>query len=150
MRAVGQFDLDVGKDVFVEHRDIEVDIVSDQRTPADEMQQAWQHLLDKRALGNIGLTQAVHLDLFGPHVGIGANDRLETLTGQDSVASDFDRGNGDDVVGTHVETRRLAIDRDNLVGGPRLEHEPVRLIGERGSMEQAFDRAGDHVRTCRD
>ena len=86
----------------------------------------------------------------GLHVGIGANDRLETLAGQDPVAPDLDRGDGDDVVGAHIETRRLAIDRDNLVCGSRLEHEPVRLIAERGLMEQAFDRAGDHVRTCRD
>src|SRR3954467_15721558 len=105
------------------------------------MQQTWQHLPDERALRNIGLKQSMHLDPFGPHVGIGANDRLETLTGQDSVASDLDRGNGDDVVGAYVETRRLAIDRDHLVCGSWLEHEPVRLIADRGLMEQAFDRA---------
>jgi len=34
----------------------------------------------------------------------------------------------------------------NLVCGARLEHEPVRLIADRGLMEKAFDRAGDHVR----
>jgi hypothetical protein len=79
------------------------------------MKQPRQHLPDQRALCNIGLTQAMHFDLFGPHAGIGANDRLETLTGQDPAASDLDRGNGDDVVGAHIEPCRLAIDRNNLV-----------------------------------
>jgi hypothetical protein len=114
------------------------------------MKQTRQHLPDKRALSNIGLTQAMHLDPLGPHVGVGANDRLETLTGQDPVASDLDRGNADDVIGTHVETRRLAIDRHNLVCGSRFEHEPVRLIADRGLMEKALERAGDHVRTYQD
>src|SRR5882724_10510079 len=147
---VRQFDLDVGEDVFVEHSDIEIDIVSDQRTPADEMKQTRQHLLDKRALRHISLTQAMHLDSLGSHACIGANSRLETLTGQDPVSPDLDRGNRNDVVGAHVETRRLAIDRDDLVCGTRLEHEPVRLIADRGLMEKALDRAGDHVRTCQD
>ena len=57
----------------------------------------------------------MHLDRFGLHAGVGAHGRLETLTGQDPVASDFDRGNCNDVVGTHIEACRLAIDRDNLV-----------------------------------
>ncbi len=92
----------------------------------------------------------MHLDPLGPHASIGANSRLETLTGQDPVSPDLDGGNGNDVVGAHVETRRLAIDRDDLVCGARLEHEPVRLIADRGLMEKALDRAGDHVRTCQD
>ena len=114
------------------------------------MKQARQHLSDKRALCNIRLTQAMHLDLFGPHVGIGPNNRLKALAGQDPIASDLDCGDGDDVVGAHIETRRLTIDRDNLVYGARLEHKPVRLIADRCLMKKAFDCAGDHFRTCRD
>src|SRR5213596_4354762 len=91
------------------------------------MKQPWQYLPDQRTLCNIGLTHAMHLDLLGPHVGIGAHDRLETFTGQDPAASDLDRGNGDDVVGAHIEPCCLAIDRDNLVWRSRLEHEPVEI-----------------------
>jgi hypothetical protein len=91
----------------------------------------------------------MYLDRFGLHVGVRAHDHLETLAGEDPVASDLDRGNGDNVVGAHIEPCRLAIDRNNLVCRSRLEHEPVRLIADRGLMEKAFDRAGDHVRTCR-
>jgi sulfate permease, SulP family len=54
------------------------------------------------------------------------------------------------VVGAHVEARRLAIDRDDLICGSWFEHEPVRLIADRGLMEKALDRAGDHVRTYQD
>ena len=46
------------------------------------------------------------------------------------------------MAGAHVEARRLAINRDDLVSGARSEQEPVRLIADRGLMEKAFDRAG--------
>jgi hypothetical protein len=45
----------------------------------------------------------MYFDGFGLHVGIGAYDRLETLTGQDPVASDLYRGDCDDIVGAHIE-----------------------------------------------
>ena len=136
--------------MFVQHGDIEIDVIPNQRTSADEMKQTWQYLPDKRALCNIDLTQAMNFDPLGSHASIGANSRFETLAGQDPVAPDFDRGNADDVVGPHIEAGCLAIDRDDLVNGTWLEQESVRLIADRGLMEKAFDRAGDHVRTCRD
>src|SRR6266702_1488773 len=114
------------------------------------MKEARQHLPDKRALCNIGLTQAMNFNSLGSHAGIGTNSSFETLTGQDPVAPDINCRNADDVVGPHVETGCLAIDRDDLVNGTWLEQESVRLIADRGLMEKSFDRAGDHVRTCRD
>jgi hypothetical protein len=81
------------------------------------MKQTGQHLPDKRAPCNIGLAKSMNFDPIGSHVGIGANSRFETLTGQDPVAPDLDRGNADDVIGPHVEARCLAIDRDDLVNG---------------------------------
>src|SRR5256885_16028751 len=113
------------------------------------MQKSRERLPDQRTLRNVDLAQAMYLDRFGLHEGFGAQDRLETLAGQYPVAPNFDRGDCDDVIGPYIEARRLAIDRDNLVCRSRLEHEAVRLIADRGLMEKAFDRAGDHVRTCR-
>ena len=91
----------------------------------------------------IGLTQAMYLDPLGLHVGIGANSCFETLTGQDSVSSDLDRGNADDVVGPDIEAGCLAIDSDDLVNRTWLEQESVRLIADRSLMEKSFDCAGD-------
>src|SRR4030095_2570705 len=119
------------------------------RTPADEIQEPRQHFPDQRALGDVDLALAMNLYRLGLQGGVGAHDRLQTLASQDPVAPDPDRGNRDDVVRVHVEAGGFAIDRDNLVRRPRVEHEPVRLIANRGPMEQAFDRAWDHVRTGR-
>src|SRR5205823_5439116 len=141
---VGQLDPDVRKNVLVQHGDVEVDVVAHQRTSTDEMQETRKHLPDHRSLCNIGLTQAMYLDCLGLHAGIGAHDGLKTLAGQDPVAADLDRGNGDDVVSAHIEARRLAIDGDNFICGSPLEHESVGLVSDRGLMEQAFYRAGDH------
>src|SRR6476469_8258218 len=113
------------------------------------MQKPRKRLPNQRTLCNVDRALAMHLDRFGLHEGVGAQDRLETLAGQYPVAPNFDRGNCDDVVGAYIESCRLAVDRDNLVCRSWLEHEPVRLIADRGLMEKAFDRAGDHVRTCR-
>ena len=62
----------------------------------------------------------MHLDPFGLHVGVGANDGLEAFTGQDSVTSDLDRGNGYDVVGTHVEPVVSQSIATTSSAGPRL------------------------------
>jgi hypothetical protein len=104
---------------------------------------------DQRTLCNVDLALAMYLDRFGLHEGVGAQGRFETLAGEYPVASNFDRGNCDDVVGAYIEPCRFAIDRDYFVCRSRLEHEPVRLIADRGLMEEAFDRAGNHVRKCR-
>jgi len=37
----GSFDPDVGQDVLVQHGDIEIDVVADQRTPTDKMKKTW-------------------------------------------------------------------------------------------------------------
>ena len=84
----------------------------------------------------------MNFDPLGSHASIGANSRFETLTGQDPVAPDLDRGNADDVVGPHIEAGCLAIDCDDLVNRTWLEQESVRLIADRGLMEKAFDRGG--------
>ena len=67
----------------------------------------------------------MNFNLLGSHAGIGANSRFETLTGQDPVASDLDRGNADDVVGPHIKAGCFAIDRDDLVDGTWFEQESV-------------------------
>src|SRR5215204_3136102 len=99
------------------------------------MQKRRECLPDQRTLRDVDLALAMHLDRFGLHEGVGAQDRLETLAGQYPVAPNFDRGNCDDVVGAYIEPCRLAIDRDNLISRSRLKHEPVRLIADGGLME---------------
>ena len=44
------------QDILVQHGDIEIDVIPDKRTPADEMQKPRQHLPDQRALRNVDLT----------------------------------------------------------------------------------------------
>ena len=122
--------LDERDDVLVEHGDVEIDVIADQRTPADEMQEIRQHLADQSAAFDIGLAQAMHLDRLGSHAGIRARDRLETLAGQDAVAADLDRRDRDDVVGSQsrpVVSQSIATTSSC---GSRLEQEPVGLVAD--------------------
>src|SRR4029077_2517530 len=54
---VGQLDPNQGKDVLVQHRNIKIHVVTDQRTCADKMQEARYHPPDNRRLSDIGSTQ---------------------------------------------------------------------------------------------
>ena len=79
----------------------------------------------------------MHLDRLRAGLAVLRPDEgLEALAGQDAVAADAHRGNGDDIVAPRVEPGGLAIERHRLVRRPRLEQELVGVVAERGPVEQ--------------
>ena len=118
---IGQSDADELAHMLVEHGGVEVDVIADQRPSADEMQQIGQDLVDRAGMSDIGFEQAMHLDRFGRDRHARPHHHLIGLTGENAVAANFDRRDGDDFVALAVEAGGLAIDRHHLIRRSRLQ-----------------------------
>src|SRR6516164_8515700 len=101
--------------MLVDHLDVEIDIIADQRTAADEVQEGGERMIQAPPLGDVGFAQPMHLDSGRVHPGPGSHDRAEGLARQYSVATNFHRRDSDNIVAAGIEARRLAIDRNDLV-----------------------------------
>ena len=135
-RAVGQADAEPGPDHPVDHGDVELKVVADQRPRADEPQEAAHGLARRQPVRDIHRAQPVHRDRGVLDRGGGAHQQLQALAQQQAVAADADGGKADDVAAPAAEAGGFGIEDDRLGGIFRLEQKGV------GGVAQAGPRSG--------
>ena len=95
---VGQRRADQRADIFVQHAHVELEVVADQRPRSDEFEHPPDGLVDRDALSEIDGADVMDQDRpLGDRLRR-ADQEVETLAGEDRVALELDRADGEDLV----------------------------------------------------
>ena len=126
--------------VLIDHRDVEFEVVADQRPRADEAQELRQDLLYRSAAGHVALAQAMDLDRLCLHSRAGSDHRLEPRARKNPGAANGNGGDGHDVVPKRIEPGRFAVDCDRFLGGRLVEQEAKRRVAQEMLVNAPLDR----------
>ena len=115
IRAFGSLASMKGSTYLSSMRDIEGDVVADDRAAADEAQQLGHQAVHLAPRRHILRAELVDLDRGCRSApGPALTTARERLARRNDVAADADRGDRDDVVAPRIEAGRLAVERQRL------------------------------------